>query len=207
VPERPVSKPLRMSINDVFKGTGSGFCVSGRIENGVLNKGDKVLMCPTKEMADVRGLSINELSSNVAFAGDQVCVTLSGIDMQNVSIGFILSDPIQQVPITTKFEARLVVFNVKVPITNGFPVLIHHQSLVESANIVKLKSLLNKSTGEIVKKKPRCLGNNSVAVVDIEVCRPISIERYKDVKELGRIMLRVSGVTIAAGLVTDIYNS
>ncbi|KAM3958272.1 translation elongation factor EF-1alpha (GTPase) HBS1 [Aphomia sociella] len=207
VPERLVSKPLRLSINDVFKGTGSGFCVSGRIENGILNKGDKVLLCPTKELAEVRSISINDMTNNVAFAGDQVSVTLSGVDMQNVTIGYILSDPVQQVPITTKFEARIVVFNVKVPITKGYPVLIHHQSLVESANIVKLKALLNKSTGEPLKKKPRCLGNNSVAVVDIEVCRPICIERYKDVKELGRVMLRVSGVTIAAGLVTDIYNT
>ncbi|XP_049887433.1 protein HBS1 [Pectinophora gossypiella] len=207
VPQRPVSKPFRMSINDIFKGTGSGFCVAGRIENGTINKGDKVLVCPTKELAEVRSVSINDMASNIAFAGDQVSVTLSGIDMQNVSVGFILSDPVQQVPVTTRFEARIVVFNVKVPITKGFPVLIHHQSLVESANIVKLKALLNKSTGELVKKKPRCLGNNSVAVVEIEVCRPICIERYKDVKELGRVMLRVAGVTIAAGLVTNIYNT
>lgn len=207
VPERPVAKPLRMSINDVFKGTGSGFCVAGRIENGRINKGDKVLVCPTKETAEVRGISINDLSTNVAFAGDQVSVTLSGVDMQNVSIGYILSDPIQQVPVTTRFEARIVVFNVKVPITKGFPVLIHYQSLVESANIVKLKAQLSKSTGELVKKKPRCLGNNSVAVVVIEVSKPICIERYKDVKELGRVMLRVAGVTIAAGLVTDIVSN
>lgn len=206
IPQRPVSKPLRMSINDIFKGTGSGFCVAGRIENGLINKGDKVLVCPTKEMAEVKSLSINDLVSNVAFAGDQVSVTLSGVEMQNVAVGYILSDPIQQVPVTSRFEARLVVFNVKVPITKGFPVLIHHQSLVESGNIVKLKALLNKSTGEVLKKKPRCLGNNSVAVVDIEVSKPICIERYKDVKELGRVMLRVAGVTIAAGLVTDIIS-
>lgn len=207
VPERPVSKPLRISINDVFKGTGSGFCVSGRIENGVLKKGDKVLVCPTKEMAEVRSLSINDLTNNVAFAGDQVTLTLSGVDMQNVSVGYILSDPIEQVSVTTRFEARIVVFNVKVPITKGFPVLVHYQSLVESANIVKLKALLSKSTGELIKKKPRCLGNNSVAVVEIETSRPICIERYKDVKELGRVMLRVAGVTIAAGLVTDIIST
>ncbi|XP_032528780.2 protein HBS1 [Danaus plexippus] len=206
VPQRPVAKPLRMSINDVFKGTGSGFCVAGRIETGVINKGDKVLLCPTKEMAEIRSVSINDMVSNVAFAGDQVSVTLSGVEMQNVSIGYVLSDPVQQVPVAARFEARLVVFNVKVPITKGFPVLIHHQSLVESASIVKLKALLNKSTGEVLKKKPRCLGNNSVAVVEIEVCRPICIERYKDVKELGRVMLRVAGVTIAAGLVTDILS-
>lgn len=207
VPDRPVSKPLRMSINDVFKGTGSGFCVAGRIENGMISKGDKVLVCPTKEAADVRGVSINDMSSNIAFAGDQVIVTLSGVDMPNVSIGYILSDPVQQVPVTTKFEARIVVFNVKVPITKGYPILIHYQSLVESAHIVKLKAQLNKTTGELVKKKPRVLGNNSVAVVEIQVSKPICIERYKDVKELGRVMLRVAGVTIAAGLVTDVITT
>ncbi|KOB64998.1 Eukaryotic peptide chain release factor GTP-binding subunit [Operophtera brumata] len=207
VPDRPISKPLRMSINDVFKGTGSGFCVAGRIENGMISKGDKVIVCPTKEAADVRGVSINDMSSNVAFAGDQVIVTLSGVDMQNVSVGYILSDPVQQVPVTTRFEARIVVFNVKVPITKGYPILIHYQSLVESAHIVKLKAQLNKTTGELVKKKPRVLGNNSVAVVEIEVSKPICIEKYKDVKELGRVMLRVAGVTIAAGLVTDIMST
>lgn len=207
VPERPVSKPLRLSVNDVYKGTGSGFCVAGRIENGMISKGDKVLVCPTKEMAEVRNVSINEMTSNVAFAGDQVSVTISGVDMLNVAVGYVLSDPVQQVPVTTKFEARIVVFNVKVPITRGYPVLIHHQSLVESANIVKLKALLNKSTGELMKKNPRVLGHNCVAVVDIEVCRPICVERYKDVKELGRVMLRVAGTTIAAGLVTDILKT
>lgn len=205
VPERPVSKPLRMSINDIFKGTGSGFCVAGRIENGVLNKSDKVLVCPTKELAEIRSISVNDIQNNVAFAGDQASVTLSGVDMQNVSIGYILSDPNQQVPIAARFEARLVVFNVKTPITKGYPVLLHHQSLVESAHIIKLKALLNKSSGEVIKKKPRCLGNNSVAIVDIEMSRPICIERYKDVKELGRVMLRVAGVTVAAGLVTDVF--
>ncbi|XP_011549451.3 protein HBS1 [Plutella xylostella] len=207
VPERPVAKPLRLTINDIFKGTGSGFCVAGRIETGVLNKGDKVLVCPLKEIAEVKSLSINDMPNNVAFAGDQVSVTLSGIDIQNVFVGYVLSDPVQQVPVTTRFEARIVVFNVKTPITKGYPVLIHYQSLVEPANIVKLKALLNKSTGEVVKKRPRCLGNNSVAVVELEVGRPVCVERYKDVKELGRVMLRVAGATIAAGLVTDIYNT
>lgn len=205
VPERPVSKPLRITVNDIYKGTGSGTCIAGRMETGVVNKGDKIIVCPLKEQAEVKNITINDMPTNIAFAGDQVGVTLSGIDIQNVCVGYVLSDPAQQVPVTSRFEARLVVFNVKAPITKGYPVLIHYQSLVESANIVKLKALLNKSTGEVLKKKPRCLGNNSVAVVEIEVSRPICIERYKDVKELGRVMLRVAGITIAAGLVTDIF--
>lgn len=58
----------------------------------------------------------------------------------------------------------------------------------------------------MIKKRPRFLGNNTSAVVEIQVSRPIALELYSECKELGRIMLRVGGVTIAAGLITNIIN-
>lgn len=204
-PPRPVTKPFRMSVNDIFKGTGSGFCVSGRVETGLLQTGDKVLVQPQGELAQVKGIAIDELPAQVTFAGDQPCVTLSGIDMQNVMVGYILSDPANPLAVTSRITARIVVFNIKVPITRGFPVVFHHQSLLEQAVITKLTAQLNKSTGEVVKNNPRCLTKNSNATVEIETARPICVELYRDVKELGRFMLRSGGLTIAAGLVTQIH--
>jgi GTPase len=67
-------------------------------------------------------LNIDDVSVQVAFAGDQVSATLSGIDMQNVSVGYILCDPAQPIPVTSHFEARIVVFNIKLPITKGYSV-------------------------------------------------------------------------------------
>lgn len=55
-PERPVNKPLRFSVNDIFKGIGSGFCVSGHVETGMVAVSDKVLVLPQNEMAVVKGL-------------------------------------------------------------------------------------------------------------------------------------------------------
>lgn len=141
---------------------------------------------------------------NTAFAGDQVSLTLSGFDASNVSIGSILSELSNPVPLTTKIQVRIIVFNVKTPITIGYPVLLHHHSLIEPATISKLKAQLHKGTGEVIKKNPRVLGNNSCALVELCFSRVIAIEKYADLKEMGRVMLRVGGVTIAAGLVTDI---
>lgn len=42
------------------------------------------------------------------------------------------------------------------------------------------------------------------AVVEIQTQRPVSLELYKDYKELGRFMLRYVGSTIAAGVVTEV---
>uniref|UniRef100_A0A2M4A8K3 Putative elongation factor 1 alpha n=1 Tax=Anopheles triannulatus TaxID=58253 RepID=A0A2M4A8K3_9DIPT len=203
-PERAIDKPFRMSVADIFKGTGSGFCICGRIESGAVCTNDKVLVCPSKEQAIVKGITIDELPQPTAFAGDQVSLTLANVDVSNIAVGYILSDLYHPVPLATRILARIVVFNIKVPITMGYPVLVHHQSLIEPATVRKLKAHLHKGTGEVIKKNPRCLGNNSCALVEVEFQRPIAIERYADCKDLGRIMLRVAGVTIAAGLVTEI---
>ncbi|XP_073975053.1 translation elongation factor EF-1alpha (GTPase) HBS1 isoform X2 [Rhodnius prolixus] len=203
-PERPVSKPLRVSVNDIYKGTGSGFCVSGRVESGMVQVGDKVLVQPQNELALIKAITIDELPSQKAFAGDYISLTLANFDQQNIAIGYILSDPAFPTAVSSKFESRVVVFNTSVPITRGYPVVLHMQSLSEQAVISKLVAQLNKSTGDIVKQRPRCLLKNSSAMVIIETSKPVCIELYRDMKELGRFMLRVSGVTIAAGVITKI---
>lgn len=197
-----------MSVSDVFKGVGSsGFCISGRIASGHVCTNDKALICPSKEQGVIKQITIDELPVQSAFAGDQVSITLTGADPTNISVGFILCDTHNPVPLATKIKARIIVFNVKSPITIGYPVLLHHHSLVEPAIVSKLKAQLHKGTGEIIKKNPRCLTNNSCALIELSFQRAIAIEKYSDLKEMGRIMLRVGGTTIAAGLVTDISNS
>lgn len=203
-PERHMNKPFRFSINDIFKGTGSGFCVSGHVETGMISLGDKILILPRNETAVIKSLQIDEISITNAFAGDQVSLTLSGIDQQNVGIGDIICNPQNPVPVTLCFQAHIVVFTVKVPIVKGLPIVIHQQSLVQPGVITKLIAQLHRTTSEMVKKKPRCLPKNSSAIIEITMQNPICMELYKDIKQLGRVMLRVEGTTIAAGLVTKI---
>ena len=50
----------------------------------------------------------------------------------------------------------------------------------------------------------RCLTKGMNAIVEIQTQRPVSLELYKDYKELGRFMLRYGGSTIAAGVVTEV---
>lgn len=196
-----------MSVSDVYKGTGAGFCLAGRVASGHICVNDKLLVCPSKEQGQVKNITIDEVPVNSAFAGDQVSVTLSGLDASNISIGSILSDISNPVPQASKIRVRIIVFNVKTPITIGYPVLLHHHSLIEPATISKLKAQLHKGTGEVIKKNPRVLGNNSCALVELNFQRAIAIEKYADLKEMGRVMLRVGGVTIAAGLVTDVITT
>jgi len=53
-PERAISKPLRVCISDVYKSSGSGFSIVGRVETGQLRVGDKVLVQPQGEIAQIK---------------------------------------------------------------------------------------------------------------------------------------------------------
>ena len=55
LPERQVSKPLRMCVSDVFKGMGSGFSVAGVIHAGAVQPGDRLLVMPQGELLTVKG--------------------------------------------------------------------------------------------------------------------------------------------------------
>ncbi|KAF9355325.1 hypothetical protein BGX34_010544, partial [Mortierella sp. NVP85] len=86
-------------------------------------------------------------------------------------------------------------------------VIVHHQSHNEPGSVSKLIATIDKGTGEIIKKNPRHLGKNTTATVEIKLNgRAIPLETFKDSKELGRVMFRKGGETVAAGIVTKILS-
>eukprot|EP00064_Thunnus_orientalis_P010637 superscaffoldBa00001461_g10663 len=183
---------------------GSGFCVTGKIEAGYIQTGDRILAMPPNETCTVKGITLHDEALDWAAAGDHVSLTVTGMDIIKINVGCVFCDPKEPIRVCTRFRARILLFNIEVPITQGFPVLLHYQTVSEPATIRKLISVLHKSSGEVLKKKPKCLGKGMNAIVEIQTQRPVSLELYKDYKELGRFMLRYIGSTIAAGVVTEI---
>lgn len=194
-----------MTISDIFKSTFSGFTLAGRIETGAIAVGDKIYVCPLKEPATIKKLHIDSMSQNVCFAGDNATVVLGGLDLESIAVGAVLCDIQRPIQITTRFQVRIVVFEVEVPLTIGAPALLHQQALVEPVAFLRLKALVNKQSGAVEKRHPRMLDNGDCALVVLQTNRPICMETYAVCKALGRVTLRVDGVTIAAGVVTKVY--
>ncbi|XP_062406151.1 HBS1-like protein isoform X1 [Sardina pilchardus] len=203
-PQRSVEKPFRLCVSDVFKDQGSGFCVTGKIEAGYVQTGERILAMPPNETCTVKAITLHDEPLDWAAAGDHVTLFVTGMDIIKINVGCVFCDPKEPIKACTRFRARVLLFNIEVPITQGFPVLLHYQTISEPATIRKLVSILHKSSGEVLKKKPKCLGKGQNAVVEIQTQRPVALELYKDFKELGRFMLRYVGSTIAAGVVTEI---
>jgi elongation factor 1 alpha-like protein len=189
----------------VFKGQG-GQCVGGKVETGMVQAGDKVMVQPMGEIVTVKSISMEEGMGPMAFAGDPVLISLHGVSDANIlGAGCVLSDPNYPCRVSAKFQARVVTFDaMTVPLTKGFMGVMHLGSLQEQVAVRKLISQLHKGTGEVIKSKPRCLMKNSNALIELECTKTICIEEFKDVKELGRFTFRYAGVTIAAGVITKV---
>uniref|UniRef100_A0A452VJF1 HBS1-like protein n=1 Tax=Ursus maritimus TaxID=29073 RepID=A0A452VJF1_URSMA len=151
-----------------------------------------------------KGITLHDEPVDWAAAGDHVSLTLVGMDIIKINVGCVFCGPKEPIKACTRFRARILIFNIEIPITKGFPVLLHYQTVSEPAVIKRLISVLNKSTGEVTKKKPKLLTRGQNALVELQTQRPVALELYKDFKELGRFMLRYGGATIAAGVVTEI---
>jgi len=208
VPERPINHPFRFTITDVFRGQasgqGGGLSLAGRVESGGVAPGSKVMVMPSGEKGLVKNITTEMSEYEYALAGEHTILLLNGVDITKVSTGSFLCDINDPIPAVTNFQSRIVVFNIEIPITNGFPVEIYYKSFSQPAVIKKILKELHKTTGDVKTKKPRFITKGCTAIVELEVSRSICLEEYKTIKELGRFTLRYGGSTIAAGVVTKL---
>uniref|UniRef100_A0A8C7DD22 HBS1-like protein n=1 Tax=Oncorhynchus kisutch TaxID=8019 RepID=A0A8C7DD22_ONCKI len=200
-PQRSIEKPFRLCVSDVFKDQGSGFCVTGKIEAGYIQTGDRVLAMPPNETCTVKGISLHDDPLDWAAAGDHVSLTVTGMDIIKINVGCVFCDIKEPIRACSRFRARVLLFNIEVPITQGFPVSTHTNHLC-SGVLSRFKNIVCVVLS--VCSVRRCLGKGMNAMVEIQTQRPVALELYKDFKELGRFMLRYVGSTIAAGVVTEI---
>lgn len=125
--ERSIDKPLRFSISDVFKSSQTAaISLAGKIESGWVKLGDRVLIVPANESGLVKGISINdEQSLQQCFAGDSVILNVANIDMNKISVGNFVCDCINlPMPVTDRIRARIIIFNLDLPIVKGFSVIV-----------------------------------------------------------------------------------
>lgn len=60
------------------------------------------------------------IDAGVAYAGDQCNISFVNIDLTNIAVGDVICHPESPIAVVTKFEAKLVFFNVVRPITKGY---------------------------------------------------------------------------------------
>lgn len=208
-------KPTRFIVSDAYrsKTLGGNIALTGRVVCGSVAVKDNLFILPGHEVARVKAIEASGERKVVVVAGvdnEPVSISLQvESDLTHVDAGAVLCDPESPVPLTTSFQARIVIFNVDRPIMQGTKAVLHLAGGSEAAVIAKLIRTADKDTAEPKKKRkrPRRLVKGDSAVVEIKTARPLCLETYSDVRPLGRFTLRDRNRTIGAGVVVGVTKS
>ncbi len=110
-PIRDVDKPFLMSIEDVFGIKGRGTVVTGRVEQGRINRMDTVeIVGKSQEIRKTVVTDVEMFKKSLEFgqAGDNIGCLLRGVDRDEVQRGQVLAAPGTIKP-HTKFKAEVYV--------------------------------------------------------------------------------------------------
>lgn len=203
-PEKPINKPLRIPIQDVYSITGVGTVPVGRIETGTMKPNDKIVVMPEGVNGEIKSIETHHTQIPEAQAGDNIGFNLRGIDKNQIKRGDVVG-PVDSPPTAAKeFKAQIIIIFHPTALAPGYTPVLHAHTAQVAATITEFVAKIDPRSGQIVEENPKFLKSGDSAIVKIRPLRPLCIETFKEFPELGRFALRDMGTTIAAGVVQEI---
>lgn len=206
-PEKPVDKPLRLPVQDVYTITGVGTVPVGRVETGVLKKGDKVLFLPSKVEGEIKSIEMHHEEIPEAKPGDNIGFNVRGVSKKDIKRGDVVCHPKEPATVAKEFTGQIVVLNHPNVITKGYTPVFHINTAQIACKITEIQKKINPRTGETIKENPDFIKTGDAAIVKIVPTKPLVIEKNSDIPELSRFAIRDMGQTVAAGVCIDLVKA
>lgn len=195
VAPQPIARPLRFPVQDVYR-FGEQRVIVGRVETGILRKGDTLLFSPENEQATVTSLEVwpEDKDKVEAKPGEPVGITLD--QRLFVERGHIAAHPDTPPMLSNVFRASIFWLAHK-PLKVGNSYKIRYgtyEAMVSVQSIdrvIDTQHLGEAETGDEV-------GRNAVAEVTLRARDQLPIDPYTDNERLGRLVL-YEGYDIVGG--------
>ena len=208
VPELPTNLPMRMPVQDAYEITGIGTVPVGKIVTGVMKIGQKVKVLPGRTGEGIEGevktIEAHHEQMQEAVAGDNVGINVRGVGKKDIARGDVICDAKNPIPIAKEFIATITVINHPSVLAKGYTPVFHVHTGQVPCQFTELIAQINPGTGEVIKEKPDFLKNGDAARVKIKPQGNLAIETQKDNPAMSRFSIRDAGITVAAGMCTEI---
>lgn len=204
VPEKPIDKPLRIPVQDVYTIKGVGTVPVGRVETGKVRAGDEIVFMPSGNKAEIKSIEMHHEEIQEAEPGDNIGFNIRGLSKDQVKRGEVAGHPNNPPTVVEEFTARVAVLQHPTAITVGYTPVFHTHTAQVSCEITAIPQKLNPKTGEVLEENPDYIKKGDMAVIKVKPSRPLVIEKASDIPEISRFAIRDMGQTVAAGAVTDL---
>ncbi len=203
-PPRPIDKPLRIPVQDVYSIRGVGTVPVGRVETGVLKVGDRVIFMPANKVGEVKSIETHHVRIEKAIPGDNIGFNVKGISRDELRRGDVAGHLDNPPTVAEEFVGRIFVLYHPTAIGAGYTPVLHIHTATVPVRFAELIKKLDPRTGATVEDHPSYIRQNEAAIVRFKPLKPVVVEKYSEIPQLGRFAIRDSGRTIAAGIVIDV---
>lgn len=206
VPERPLDRPLRIPVQDVYK-VGGGTIPVGRIESGVLRPGMRLRFAPAPSAgleAEVTSVEQHHAQLDLAAPGDIVGfqVKIPPKDLKRGMVAWLATDE-DAAGECQHFRAQLFVLEHPGEIRAGYaPHLDVHTAHVP-CRVRRIESRMDRS-GNVLEQNPEAIRAGDGAMVLVEPLKPVCVETFERFPPLGRFALRDKHTTVAVGVIKSV---
>ncbi|MBD3192904.1 MAG: elongation factor 1-alpha [Candidatus Heimdallarchaeota archaeon] len=217
IPEKPVDKPLRMPIQDVYAIKGVGTVPVGKVETGVIKVGDDVVFPISKKKAKVQSIEMHHEQLEKAEPGDNIGFNVKGIGRQEIQKGDVVGHEGDAPKMVDTFKAQTFILkNLSKPGANqptgmakGYSPIVHIGQAAKSCQIVDFKILRKSPQRKSLVKTGDYdpdiyLLQGDLAEITFQPFAPFICEKFADIPALGRFAARDMGQTVAVGVVSDV---
>lgn len=191
----PVARPLRFPVQDVYRFDEKRILV-GRVESGILRKGDTLFFSPTNEKAVVTSIeSWSETDGKVQVsAGESVGITLD--DRIFVERGHMGSHEKDLPMLSNVFQTNIFWLSDN-PLKVGNTYRIRYGTTEAKVTVQSIDSAIDTGSLEKTKEAGEVV-RNSVAEVTLRARDVLPIDAHEDNARLGRVVL-YEGYDVAGG--------
>ncbi len=204
-PKRPTDKPLRVSIQDVYKIKGVGTVPAGKVETGVMKKGMTVQFAPHGVTSEVGSIEMHHVAMEKAGPGDNIGFNLRSVSAQDIKRGYVCGDAKNDPPReATSFLAQIVVLNCPGQIVAGYTPVVDCHSAHVACKFEQLLSKIDKRTNKETEKDPKGLKKGDSAIVKLVPILPMCVEAFHDYPAMGRFAVRDMKRTVAVGVIKSV---
>jgi len=193
-PKRDIDKPFLMPVEDVFSIKGRGTVVTGRVERGVLTKGEEIEIIGLREQSIVTvvtGIEMFHKELDRAQAGDNAGILLRGTTREEVERGMVLAKP-KSIKPHTKFKCEVYVLKKDEggrhkAFQNGYRPQFYIRTLDVTGTVKLPEGVEMVMPGDSVN-------------LEVELITPVALEKGS------KFAIREGGLTVGAGIITEVLD-
>jgi elongation factor 1-alpha len=204
-PERPVNKPLRLPLQDVYKITGIGTVPVGRVETGIIKPGVLVTFAPGNITTECKSVEMHHTQLAEAVPGDNVGFSVKNVGVKDIRRGYVTGDSKDDPPKeAVSFNAQVIVLNHPNKIEAGYTPVVDCHTAHIACRFEQLLSKIDRRTGKEQEAEPKEIKNQEACIVKMVPQKPMVVETFTEYPPLGRFAVRDMKRTVAVGVIKSV---